>query len=86
MMSPLIALAHYGYKNVKHLIAIEFWRDRRGYRFPLPYPSLMEHPRARVALEERGRFLPAWLFRALYRPLIVPTQWLFRTAMKYRRH
>lgn len=81
----LIAPAHYGYKNVKHLAAIEFWRDRRNYRFPLPYPGLMDHPRARVALEERGKGLPGWLFRYLYRPLVGPTIRNFRKALnEYR--
>jgi DMSO/TMAO reductase YedYZ molybdopterin-dependent catalytic subunit len=66
----LICPAHYGYKNVKHIKAIEFWRDRRNYRFPLPYPNLMDHPRGRVAYEERARFLPNWLIRPLYKALM----------------
>lgn len=66
----LVAPAHYGYKNVKHLCAIEFLRDARRYRFPQPYPRFMDHPRARVAFEERGRWFPGWLLRWLYRPLI----------------
>ncbi len=81
----LVAPAHYGYKNVKHLAAIEFWRDSRHYRFPLPYPGLMDHPRGRVALEERGKYLPGWVFRYLYRPLIAPTVRNFRkAAAEYR--
>lgn len=67
----LIAPAHYGYKSVKHIAAIEFRKDRRGYRFPLPYPALMDHPRGRVALEERARFVPSWLIKPFYR-LFVP--------------
>lgn len=79
----LVAPAHYGYKNVKHLHRIEVWRDARHYRFPFPYPAFMDHPRARVALEERGRGLPGWVLRA-YR-LIVPLTILnFRLAL--RRH
>lgn len=66
----LVAPAHYGYKNVKHLRAIEFWRDRRNYRFPFPYPSFIDHPRARVAQEERGVGIPAPLLRAVYRMMI----------------
>lgn len=66
----LVAPAHYGYKNVKHITRIEFWRDRRAYRFPFPYPKLMDHPRARVAHEERGRWLPGWALRCLYRMLV----------------
>jgi DMSO/TMAO reductase YedYZ molybdopterin-dependent catalytic subunit len=64
----LVAPAHYGYKNVKHLHQIELWQDIRAYR-PL-LPKIMEHPRARVAYEERGRIFPGWLYRYLYRPLI----------------
>ncbi len=67
----LIAPAHYGYKNVKHIAAIEFRKDRHGYRFPWPYPGLMDHPRGRVALEERARFVPNWLLRPIYK-LFVP--------------
>ena len=69
----LIAPAHYGYKNVKHIAAIEFCKDRRGYRFPLPYPGLMDHPRGRVALEERAQFVPNWRLRPIYR-LFVPRE------------
>ena len=69
----LIAPAHYGYKNVKHITAIEFRKDRRGYRFPLPYPGLMDHPRGRVALEERAQFVPNWLLRPIYK-LFVPRE------------
>ena len=48
----LIVPAHYGYKSVKHLNRIEFWRSDEHYR---PYGlRFMVHPRARVALEERG--------------------------------
>lgn len=67
----LVAPAHYGYKNVKHVVAIEFLKSRSGYRFPLPYPALMDHPRGRVALEERARFLPNWLIRPIYK-LFIP--------------
>jgi len=69
----LIAPAHYGYKNVKHIAGIEFRRDRRGYRFPWPYPGLMDHPRGRVALEERAQFVPNWLLRPIYK-LFVPRE------------
>ena len=66
----LIAPAHYGYKSVKHISAIEFWCDRRNYHFPFPYPDFMDHPRGRVAQEERARLLPLWLIRPLYRLLM----------------
>ncbi len=76
----LVAPAHYGYKNVKHIAAIEFWRDRRNYRFPLPYPTLMDHPRGRVAFEERGIGVPGWLLRCLYRLIVPFTVWNMRRA------
>lgn len=77
----LVAPAHYGYKNVKHIAAIEFWRDRRNYRFPFPYPQLMDHPRGRVALEERARYLPMWLIRLIYRALMPGARSKMRKAL-----
>jgi hypothetical protein len=44
----------------------------------------MDHPRARVALEERGRVFPGWLLRHLYRPLIGRTEKRF--AKELQRH
>jgi DMSO/TMAO reductase YedYZ molybdopterin-dependent catalytic subunit len=75
----LVAPAHYGYKNLKHLCAIELWRDTREYRFI--GPKFMDHPRARVALEERGRGVPASLLRRLYPALNPPIRWLFRVTL-----
>ncbi len=74
----LITPAHYGYKNVKHLCRIQLWRDARSYR-PL-IPKFMEHPRARIAYEERGRYFPGWLLRYVYRPLINSTVRHFERA------
>lgn len=76
----LVAPAHYGYKSVKHLDRIEFWRSGANYRpFGLRF---MVHPRARVALEERGQWVPGWLLRHLYRPLVRPTAARFDRAMR----
>jgi len=72
----LVAPGHYGYKNIKHLRAIEFWRDARNYRYPAP--AFLDHPRARVDREERARGLPNWLVRPLYRLLIPSTRWVAR--------
>jgi len=66
----LVAPAHYGYKSAKHLDRIELRADDAGYR-PL-MPRLLDHPRARVALEERGQFLPGWVLRYAFRPFIKP--------------
>jgi DMSO/TMAO reductase YedYZ molybdopterin-dependent catalytic subunit len=65
----VVAPAHYGYKSPKHVKSIEL-RASAGYR-PL-LPRFIDHPRARVALEERGQFLPGWLLRYVFRPLIQP--------------
>ena len=76
----LVAPAHYGYKNVKHLRSIEFWRDAREYRFA--GPKFMDHPRARVALEERGCGVPAWVLRRTYPALVPLIRWLFRVGLE----
>jgi DMSO/TMAO reductase YedYZ molybdopterin-dependent catalytic subunit len=75
----LVAPAHYGYKNPKHLRGVELWRDGRVYR-PAAF-TFMDHPRARVAHEERGRYVPGWLLRYLYRPLVRPTIDRFRREL-----
>ncbi len=76
-----LAPSLYGCKSVRHLNAIEFWRDDRNYRFPGPR-WLLNPPRARVAFEERGRVLPPWFFRTLW-PLMIPlVRWLFRRGMQ----
>ena len=76
----LVAPAHYGYKSVKHVNRIEFWRSDANYRpFGLRF---MVHPRARVALEERGQWVPGWLLRYLYRPLIRSTVSRFEREMQ----
>lgn len=81
----LVAPAHYGYKNAKHLRGVEFWRDDRNYR-PAAF-RFMDHARARVALEERGRGAPGWVFRVLYRPLVSTTIRRFRRALeRYERN
>lgn len=61
----LVAPAHYGYKNVKHLKSIAF---RTGYR--AGSAGWGEHPRARVHLEERSRGLPGPAFRWIYRAML----------------
>jgi DMSO/TMAO reductase YedYZ molybdopterin-dependent catalytic subunit len=78
----LIAPAHYGYKSIKHLARIEFRRPDEGYR--VSGFRFMDHPRARVALEERGRLVPGWLLRHLYRPLIPGTVSRFANASRNR--
>ena len=78
----LIAPAHYGYKSVKYLSRIELRADSVGYR--VSGFAFMDHPRARVALEERGRGAPGWLLRYLYRLLISGTVARFARALSER--
>jgi DMSO/TMAO reductase YedYZ molybdopterin-dependent catalytic subunit len=75
----LIAPAHYGYKSVKYLSRIDFRSEDIGYR--VSGFRFMDHLRARVVLEERGRRMPGWLLRYLYRPLVPGTVARFAKAM-----
>lgn len=75
----LVAPAHYGYKSLKHLSRLEFHRGEPKVK-PAAF-AFMDHPRARVALEERGRGLPGWLLRRVYRLMIRPTAARFARAM-----
>ena len=76
----LIAPAHYGYKNPKHLNQIEFGMEASKFRGQTP--GFMEHPRARVALEERGSFIPGRILRMLYRPMVGSSIKKFHRAMQ----
>jgi DMSO/TMAO reductase YedYZ molybdopterin-dependent catalytic subunit len=53
----LVAPAHYGYKQAKHVAIVEVRRALPAGRTQVWF----EHPRARVALEERGPVLPGVL-------------------------
>ena len=79
----LVTPEHYGYKNLKHIKRIEFYDTmptlKRGFK------AFLDHPRARVRKEERGRWLPGWLLRCLYRPMIAGTEKEFSEAMAKRR-
>ncbi len=75
----LVAPKHYGYKNPKYLKSIAFYG--KDYRFKPPLLSFMEHPRARVELEERGQYIPGWILRYAYRPMIQSTIDLFKRTM-----
>jgi len=75
----LVAPDLYGYKSVKHLAAIE---PRLTFRPGLADRQTRAHPRGRVALEERGRGLPGWMYRLIYRALFPPTLWYYRRMEK----
>jgi DMSO/TMAO reductase YedYZ molybdopterin-dependent catalytic subunit len=73
----LLSPSQYGYKSVKHLIAIEVHarepRERDARLLSHVALSLVRaHPRARVAMEERHRYLPAWAVRWPYRNVVRP--------------
>jgi len=74
----LVAPAHYGYKSVKHLRFIKIVKDADAFRGPAL--KFLVHPRARVALEERGLGVPAWILRNVYKLFIRPNIWLFGRA------
>lgn len=67
LVSPL----QYGYKSVKHLVGFELCTEQPAGRL-----GAKEHPRGRVALEERHAWLPGRVVRAPYRLLIAPTAML----------
>jgi len=75
----LVAPRHYGYKSMKHLSHLEFLSTapdiKRGAL------AFLDHPRARVASEERGRWIPGWLLRRAYRFFIPSTVERFRVGM-----
>jgi DMSO/TMAO reductase YedYZ molybdopterin-dependent catalytic subunit len=76
----LVAPALYGYKNPKHLNRIEFLSD---YHRGRAERQTLAHPRGRVAFEERGRFLPGWIYRYVYRAFVPSTlAWYARAARR----
>jgi len=79
----LVSPEQYGYKNLKHLSKIEFYANmpilKRGVK------AFLDHPRARVSKEERGRWIPGWVLRYIYRLFIPGTVRDFKAAIvKYK--
>jgi len=68
----LVAPAHYGYKSVKHVYAIEYRRD-----YDPGSARWAAHPRGRVAHEERSRYLPGPLWRPIWRTLLPKVRRLY---------
>lgn len=81
----LLSPKQYGYKSAKHLCRIELHTlepaggYRRGVRRVLG-AIVKPHPRARVARDERHRYLPAWAVRGIYRRFVRPWAWANRRA------
>lgn len=73
----LVSPDQYGFISTKHLFRIELYRSEpTGFYHPTKsiqraLRSVRPHRRARVAHEERHRYLPSWLVRRVYR-LLVP--------------
>jgi len=79
----IVAPDHYGYKNIKHLKHIEFYTEKQTLK--RGFSSFMDHPRARVAHEERAMTGPGIFFRWLYKLGINSTIKDFEKATdKYR--
>lgn len=73
----LVSPGQYGYKNPKHLTALDF----RSVRPPSTLGP-KEHLRARVDAEERHAALPNWVLRIPYRLMIVPTAILAERSLR----
>jgi DMSO/TMAO reductase YedYZ molybdopterin-dependent catalytic subunit len=76
----LVAPAHYGYKSIKHVSAI----DIVGSDFNQGFTGFAQHARGRVAHEERGRWGPGWLLRYVYRLTVPAGVWLARVEPDQR--
>ena len=72
----LVSPGQYGFVSTKHLSRIELYRSEPvGYYHPTgsiqrALRTVRPHRRARVALEERHRYLPSSLTRRVYRLLV----------------
>ena len=71
----LVTPHQYGYKNVKHLVGLDFRREE-------PKAGSKQHLRARVALEERHPRVPGRALRLPYRLLIGPTARLAERTLR----
>jgi len=80
----LLSPKQYAYKSAKHLCCIELHTSepaegyRKGVRRRFLKWLVNPHPRARVAEEQRHRYLPAWVVRGIYRQIRRLWIWAFR--------
>lgn len=80
----IIAPDHYGYKNLKHIERMEFYTEQKVLKRGVL--GFMDHPRARVAYEERALKGPGIMYRWLYKFRIKKTIREFEKATaEYRR-
>lgn len=72
----LVSPDQYGFISTKHLCRIELYRSEPvGFYHPTrsiqrALRTVRPHRRARVAYEERHRYVPSWLLRPVYRTLV----------------
>jgi DMSO/TMAO reductase YedYZ molybdopterin-dependent catalytic subunit len=73
----LVCPSRYGYKSTKHLAAIELHTteprdDHLNGLINAGVRLVKAHPRGRVDLEERHRYLPSWAVRGFYFRVLHP--------------
>jgi DMSO/TMAO reductase YedYZ molybdopterin-dependent catalytic subunit len=73
----LVSAGQYGYKNVKQLVALEY-----RLTYEPGSAGLKEHPRGRVAREERSRFLPGPIWRRIWAAALPIARRPYRTAQR----
>jgi DMSO/TMAO reductase YedYZ molybdopterin-dependent catalytic subunit len=78
----LLSPKQYGHKSTKHLCRVKLLTREQSDGHERTLASLLlkllaPHPRARVALEERHRYLPAWALRKIYWKFV---RWRVRSA------
>lgn len=71
----LVAPAHYADKSVKHLTRLELHST-----FPRSSSYVLDHPRGRVAFEERARLVPGPAVRTFAAGVVRPALWWYRVA------
>jgi DMSO/TMAO reductase YedYZ molybdopterin-dependent catalytic subunit len=80
-----VSPGQYGYVSAKHLARIQVYTEEPAENFGhvhplgrmvLRGPFFQRHPRGRVWQEERHRYLPGAVLRAIYAPLRLPIRWL----------
>lgn len=76
----IVAPNHYGYKNLKHIDRMEFYTTPKQIKKGLA--NFMDHPRGRVAHEERAAKGPGIFFRFLYKFGVKSTIKDFEKAME----
>ena len=77
----LVAPAHYGYKSVKHLVALSIHIEA-----PRTSGGNIQHPRARVRFEERHATIAGRLLRWPYRLSIIPIAVRARRGARRQNH